>query len=119
MRYLRYVFVLALGVVLLTIAIANRATVTLNLLPDELAVFARWDPSITLPLFLVVFGGIVAGVAIGFVWEWMREHKHRAEAAAHRRERERLEREVDRLKPEDEKQTDDVLAILESGGAVR
>ena len=30
-----------------------------------------------LPLFLVIFGGIVAGLLIGFVWEWFREHKHR------------------------------------------
>ena len=119
MRYLRYAFLAALAICLLIVALANREPVTLNALPAELAEFAGWSPSISLPLFVVIFGGIVAGVMIGFVWEWFREHKHRAEAATQRRERERLEREVDRLKPASEKQTDDVLALLESGNAAR
>ena len=45
-------------------------------------------------LFLVIFAGIVAGLLIGFVWEWLREHRFRSTAARERRERERLEREI-------------------------
>lgn len=119
MRYLRYAFLALLAICLLILALANRDLVTLNLLPSELAEFAGWSPSVTLPLFLVIFGGIVAGVVIGFVWEWFREHKYRSEAVSQRRERERLEREVDRLKPASEKQNDDVLALLESRSAAR
>lgn len=119
MRYLRFAFLAILAVCLLIVALANREPVTLNVLPAELAGFTGWAPAVSLPLFIVIFGGIVAGVMIGFVWEWFREHKHRAEAANQRRERERLEREVDRLKPASEKQTDDVLALLESGTAAR
>lgn len=119
MRVLRYLFLALLAICLLIVALANREAVTVNLLPDEIAAFAGVDPSISLPLFLVIFAGIVAGVIIGFVWEWFREHKHRAEAATQRREREKLEREVSRLKPASERQTDDVLALLESGGGTR
>ena len=100
-------------------ALANRDPVTLNLLPGELAAFAGTNASVSLPLFVVIFGGIVAGLVIGFVWEWLREHKHRAEAVTQRREREKLEREVTRLKPASERQQDDVLALLESGGSTR
>ena len=119
MRVLRIVFLALLAICLLIVALANRAPVTVNVLPDEIAAFAGVDPSVSLPLFLVIFGGIVAGVVIGFVWEWFREHKHRAEAATQRREREKLEREVSRLKPASERQQDDVLALLESGGGTR
>ena len=119
MRILRYLFLALLAICLLVVALANREPVTVNLLPDEIAAFAGIDPSLSLPLFLVIFGGIVAGVVIGFVWEWFREHKHRAEAATQRREREKLEREVNRLKPVSERQQDDVLALLESGGGAR
>jgi lipopolysaccharide assembly protein A len=119
MRYLRYVFLALLAICLLIVALANREPVTLTLLPKELATFAGFDFSISLPMFLVIFGGIVAGVMIGFVWEWFREHKHRAEAATQRRERERLEREVHRLKPASERQQDDVLALLEGSGSAR
>lgn len=119
MRFLRYLFLAVLAICLLIVALANSGPVTVNLLPGELAAFAGMNPSLSLPLFIVIFGGIVAGVVIGFVWEWLREHKHRAEAVAQRREREKLEREVNRLKPAAERQQDDVLALLETGGGAR
>ena len=67
--------------------------------------------SVQVPLFIVLFGGAAAGLAIGFLWEWLREHKHRANAAAHAREVARLEREVARTAPPAAK--DDVLALLD------
>ena len=114
MRYLRYLFLAVLGIVLLTVALANRAPVTVKLLPEELALFLGWAPQITLPLFLLIFAGIVAGLLIGFVWEWLREHKHRAEASRERRERQRLEREVKDLRQPAPGSSDEVLAILDS-----
>jgi uncharacterized integral membrane protein len=119
MRFLRYLFLALLAIALLIVALANRNLVTLTLLPEEIATFVGYNAAVSLPLFLVIFAGIVAGVVIGFVWEWFREHKHRAEAVTNRREREKLEREVSRLKPATERQTDDVLALLESGGSTR
>ena len=112
-RYLRFAFLAALAVVLVTVAMANRAPVTLRLMTDEFADLAGMRAAITLPLFLVIFGGIVAGILIGFVWEWFREHKQRAEAASQRRERGRLEREVARLREKSGEVQDDVLALLE------
>lgn len=114
MRTLRYVLLGALGLVLLTVALANRAGVRLNLLPEEMGAFFGIDASIELPLFLVVFGGIVAGLLIGFLWEWLREHKHRAAAAQARREAARLEREVNRLRDTKARPEDEILSLLET-----
>lgn len=119
MRYIRYGFLAALGLALLVVATANRADVTLNLLPEELSRLLGWSVSIPVPLFLVIFGGIVAGILIGFVWEWLREHKYRAEASAQRRERDRLEREMERLRGPERTEDDDVLALLEDGRVSR
>lgn len=119
MRYVRYAFYGTLGVVLLVIALANRGPVTLHLLPDEIATFAGFNFSVTLPLFVVILGGIVAGLAIGFAAEWLREHKHRAAASEHRRERARLEREVDKLRTPAPGSGDEVLAILDKADAAR
>ena len=116
MRYVKWGFLALLAIVLLTISIANMQTVTLSLLPGDLGHFAGLTWSIELPLFLVVLGGIVAGLLIGFVWEWLREHKHRIEAARQGREARKLKREVDALKSEKRKsrgEDDDVLALLE------
>ncbi|MBW6418614.1 lipopolysaccharide assembly LapA domain-containing protein [Celeribacter sp. PS-C1] len=114
MRYIRYAFLAALAVVLVTVAIANRDMVTLNLLPADLAVLSGVSLSISLPLFVVIFGAIVAGLLIGFVWEWMREYKHRSAASTHKREKEQLAREVSKLKTDKaKKEGDEVLALLE------
>lgn len=110
-RYLRYLFLAALGLGLITVALANRDLVTLRLLPGDLESLAGLGWTVQLPLFAVIFGGIVTGILIGFVWEWLREHKHRAAAATRAREVERLEREVARATTPAPK--DDVLALLD------
>ena len=113
-RYLRLLSLGLLGLGLLIVALANRAPVTLQLLPADLAALTGLTWAMELPLFVVIFGGIVAGVLIGFVWEWFREHGHRAAASQKTREVVRLERELAVLKdatsvpPKDE-----VLALLE------
>ena len=112
-RYLRYVFLFLLAVSLLTVAIANRAPVTLRALPDDMSVLLGFGGQIEVPLFLVIFGGIVAGVLIGFFWEWFREHKHRSAAAGKTREVSKLERELAVLRDSKGTPQDDVLALLD------
>jgi lipopolysaccharide assembly protein A len=111
MRYARYLLLVVLGLWLITVALANRDVVTLRLLPPDIQSLAGWGAVVQLPLFMVIFGSIVAGILIGFVWEWLREHKYRSAAATRAREVERLEREVARTAPPAPK--DDVLALLE------
>jgi putative membrane protein len=90
-RYVRLIFLGLVGLSLLTVALANRT-----------------------PVILVIFGGIVVGVLIGFVWEWFREHGHRATASQKAREVTRLERELAVLKDSTSvPPKDDVLALLE------
>lgn len=113
MRYLRYVFLAVLAVLLISIALANSALVTLQLLPDDLATLLSFQQTLSVPVFLVFFGGIIGGLLIGFVWEWLREHKHRAEARERKTEVRRLERELKKTQAERDKDKDEVLAILD------
>lgn len=113
MRYIRYGFLIALALVLITVALANRGFVTLRLLPEAVATFVPLPNSLELPLFVIIFGGIVAGLLIGFVWEWFREHKGRAEGARARRDVKTLEREVIRLKGDTADEKDEILALLD------
>ena len=112
-RYLRYVVLAVLAIVLLTVAMANRATVTLRGLPDDLAALLGFGGQIELPLFLVIFGGIIAGLLIGFLWEWLREHKHRVTASTKARDVSRLERELAVLRDGSGTPKDDILALLD------
>jgi uncharacterized integral membrane protein len=112
-RYTRYLLLAALAVVLITVAIANRAPVTLNALPPDMAAFASLHYALSIPLYLVIFGSIVVGLMIGFVWEWFREHRIRATSSTRAREISRLERELEALRKSNPAQKDDVLALLE------
>ena len=116
MRYIRYAFLAGLGIVLISVSLANRGMVELKLMPDALTDLTGGSPAITLPLFVVILGGIAAGLVIGFFWEWLREYKHRRDASVKAREVRRLEREVTRLKGEKHRGKDEVLAILDEAG---
>ncbi|WP_299202021.1 LapA family protein [uncultured Tateyamaria sp.] len=113
MRYIRYACIAIFAVALIAVALANRGMVTLKLLPTEIAGLFAVAPTVELPLFVVIFGGIVAGLLVGFVWEWMREHTVRAENSRNAREVRRLDREVKRLKSEKHEGKDEVLALLD------
>ena len=113
MRYIRYVFWAALAVILITVSLANRSNVLVRLVPEEFAGVAPFAASIEMPLFLVILVAIAAGVLIGYVLEWLREHKHRAEAANKGREARRLARENEKLRQEKHEGKDDVLALLD------
>ena len=113
MKYIRYLILAAIGVALIAVALANRAMVTLTLLPEGLADVVGLNATVDLPLFAVIFAGVVAGVIIGFIWEWLREHKHRSEAGRKTREVGKLEREVKKLKGDKHEGKDEVLALLD------
>jgi len=113
MRYIRYASIAIFAVALILIALANRQPVEVKILPSELGGIAALNPSYQLPLFIVMFGGILAGLVIGFIWEWIREAKERAAAARQAREMARLRAEVKRLKGERHKDQDEVLALLD------
>lgn len=122
-RYLRYLFLALLAIALAVVAFANRQIVELHLLPLALnepagAIGVPVPLTINLPLFVVVFGGIAVGIMVGFVWEWFREHKHRAEAARRTKEAKVLAKEVVRLKDKEHEGKDEVLALLD-GAAPR
>ena len=115
-RYLRLLLLAVLGLILLTVALANRAPVMVRLLPDDMAALTGLTWAMELPLFLIILGGILAGVLIGFVWEWVREHGHRATASRKSREVTRLERELAVLKDSSSvPPKDEVLALLDKG----
>lgn len=113
MRYIRYAFLAILALILIGLALANRSIVTLKSMPEGLPDPFGLSRSVDLPLFVVIFGGIVFGLMIGFLWEWMREYKHRAEVSRKSREVRQLEREVTKLKGEKHEGNDEVLALLE------
>ena len=112
-RYLRYAWLSVLALAGLTIAMANRTVVTLSLLPDDLAALVNWQARAEVPVFLVLAAGVVLGLALGFVWEWLRARNHRKVARVQTRVVSKLERELAAMKDQTSLPDDPVLALLE------
>ena len=118
MKTIRYAFWGIVGLCLILVGLANRGMVTLRAMPEPMAKLLGVSPDITLPLFFVIFLGVAAGLLIGFLWEWVREYRIRADARVKSREVEKLRREVDHLRgaAAGAQNDDDVLALLEKAG---
>lgn len=113
MRTLKFLFLGLLGLVLFSLALANRGAVTLRWLPDETAALLRLPNQFDMPLFVVIFLALVAGILVGLVWEWFREHQYRAEASRKGREAEALRRKLKDQETSAARDGDDVLALLD------
>jgi uncharacterized integral membrane protein len=94
-QFLKGLILLPIAIVIVLLAVANRAPVRLSFDP-----FTRPEPmfSATLPLFAVIFGAVMLGVVIGGVASWLAQSKHRRLERRYRREARRLREERERLR---------------------
>lgn len=116
MKTIRYAFWAIVGLCLILVGLANRGLVTVRAMPEALAGLIGIQPDVELPLFMVIFAGVGAGLLIGFLWEWVREHRIRADSRAKSREVDALRREVEDLRGSRAEGSDDVLALLDGPG---
>ena len=109
-RYIRYLILAVFLVVLVLIALANRAVVSLSLLPEGLPFAAETTRAV--PLFVVIFAAIAIGLLLGYFLEFFREHKYRKKAAVKNREAAALTAEFNQIRKSNGSDEDDVLALL-------
>ena len=119
LRYLKYLFLIVVALVLVLMAFANREVVLLEVIPENLAPWLGVQYALELPLFAVVLGSVMVGILVGFVWEWLREHRHRAEAKTQKRTAKALEREVQSLKGPARDGQDEILALVDGTASSR
>lgn len=117
MRYLRYGLLAVVLLFAVTVALANRAPVTLALWPDSVSALLGFGPAVTLPLFVVVVGVFGLGLVLGLAWEWLRERGIRAEAARSRRELESLRGQAPLPGQPAAAPQDEILALLDRSKA--
>jgi uncharacterized integral membrane protein len=93
--FLKALVLVPVAIVVILLAVANRGPVTLSLDP-----FAREMSAlkVTVPIFVLIFAAVMAGVLIGGAAAWLAQGKNRRAARGQRREAERLRAETERLK---------------------
>ena len=94
-RFLKALILLPVAILIVLLAVANRAPVTLSLDP-----FSQDAPEFAtqLPLFAVIFAAVMLGVVIGGAASWLAQGKNRKSRRELRRETRQLRYETERLK---------------------
>ena len=113
MRVVKYLVLVLIVLCLVVVGMANRIPVTLTLFPESLVPFTKFNASVKLELYVVIIAAVAVGLLLGFIWEWLREHKHRAAAVKHRREKDSLAREMKKLKADKPEGKDEILALYD------
>lgn len=93
--FLRLLILAPVALVAILLALANRGPVTLSLDP-----FVREAPAltVTLPVFVILFGAVMLGVVLGGVGTWLAQGRYRRSARHLRRENQKLNAEGERLR---------------------
>ena len=114
MRYVKYLILAVVALVVVMLAVANRGPVTLHLWPEGLPLpqtVAALPSQVTLPVFVVVLAAVLIGLAVGLCLELVRESGHRREERRFKRETAKLHRENKRLAEKAGEADDDILGV--------
>jgi len=63
-------------------------------------------------IFGLFVGCVIFGLFVGFVWEWIREMKHRSASSRKSKELAKVENELSQLKRESGQNEDEILLLL-------
>lgn len=92
-RFITIVIVVPLAIILIALAVANRATAAFTLDP-----FNPGNPGLTLqmPLFVLLFGTLAVGLIIGSVATWLKQGRYRKMARVREQELQIMRSEISR-----------------------
>ena len=84
----------------------------IRILPSELEGFLGRGMIFSIPIFVLFLCGLIFGLFVGFVWEWIREMKHRSASSRKSKELAKVENELSQLKRESGQNEDEILLLL-------
>ena len=84
----------------------------IRILPSELAGFLGDGMIFSIPIFVLFLCGVIFGLFVGFIWEWIREMKHRSASSRKSKELAKVENELSQLKRESGQNEDEILLLL-------
>ncbi len=84
----------------------------IRILPSELEGFLGGGMIFSMPIFVLFLCGVIFGLFVGFVWEWIREMKHRSASSRKSKELAKVENELSQLKRESGQNEDEIMLLL-------
>jgi len=93
-RIAKAIVLVPLAMLAVAFALANSEIVSVSFDP----VTQSPDHRIEVPLFVIVFAGLIVGVLLGGIATWIGQGRHRKAERMHRRDVERLRTDIDRMR---------------------
>ena len=84
----------------------------IRIIPSELEGFWGGGMIFSIPIFVLFLCGVIFGLFVGFVWEWIREMKHRSASSRKSKELAKVENELSQLKRESGQNEDEIMLLL-------
>lgn len=84
----------------------------IRILPSELEGFLGGGMIFSIPIFVLFLCGVIFGLFVGFVWEWIREMKYRSASSRKSKELAKVENELSQLKRESGQNEDEIILLL-------
>ena len=84
----------------------------IRVLPSELEGFFGGGMIFSIPIFVLFLCGVIFGLFVGFIWEWIREMKHRSASSRKSKELAKVENELSQLKRESGQNEDEIMLLL-------
>ncbi|HHS81897.1 MAG TPA: LapA family protein [Devosia sp.] len=109
---IRWLVLVPLCIVLAIIALANRQMVTVHL--DPTAAQPPLLPSLQVPLFMVIYGVLIAGIFLGGVATWLTQGRQRRQKRHWKGKAQRLETQQQEMREHQRREITEQQGLLES-----
>lgn len=114
MAFLKGLLLLPVAVLVVLLAVANRAPVLLSL--DPVSAGAP-QLAVSVPLFVLLFATLAIGVVVGGIGSWLAQGRHRRAGRNYRREVHHLRQETERLHAKDQRRDVSGLPAVQRSGS--
>ena len=109
MKYIKFLLLTIIGIVLIIFAISNNQIIEVRILPDNFVGVLGLKSTYSLPFFVILYLALVLGLLLGFFFEYFRERKYRVKLKQANKDIKFLQSEKKKLKS---KNSDGDSAIL-------
>ena len=113
MKYIKFLILTIVGIVLIIFAISNNQIIEVRILPDNFGGVFGLKSIYSLPFFVILYPTLVLGLLLGFFFEYFRERKYRVKLKQANKDIKFLQSEKKKLKSRNSDGDSEILNLID------
>ena len=114
MKYIKFLVLLVIAVILILFAIANNQISEIRILPDNFIISSKVQSFYLLPLFMILYIALAVGILLGFFFEYFRARKQRVKLKQAKRDINLLQSKIKKLNLKHSDGDSEILNLIDS-----